>query len=240
MVGGAKALLGSLHGKRVGLYGIASNPAIDESFKTMRAQITAQGGEVVADQRVPLGSPSATVQAANLVAAKPDVVITTADVGTELVMVPALATAGFTGPILGNESAATSAVFEKLRLKSFYAARTFNAVDDSSPLKALAAKYGFDKNLTGCCFAKGWVLGKAVVAALTKCSGDCAPDAFTTAMESLGTLQITPPNVVFGPIEITKDRHYAFTTAQFFSWDPDSKTERTSGQPVDIRQGLPN
>jgi ABC-type branched-subunit amino acid transport system substrate-binding protein len=237
-VNGAKDLLGgSLQGKRVALLGV-NNPGVDAAIEMIRPLLKAEGASESTTERIEYGTPSAASQAANIVAANSDVVLTIGDEATGTVEVQALKIAGFTGPILGVESASSDKMLTNLKYPNYYGARFIATPQPGDELSTAAKKYGRESDIGGGggYFSWGWVAGQTIAKALAACEGSCDRSAFIKAAESLGDTQ---NSLTFGPLKFSAERHFAYTNAQLFAWDDSQGKAIPKGAPVHVEAGAP-
>lgn len=224
---------GSLAGKRIAVEGLSSS-GVDLLFNQIQTLLKAAGATIVNTERAPLPLLSYASQAQNTVAAKPDIVITI-DAGVNtVVIVKALRTAGFTGPVLGAEGASDNTTFSTLKDPTYYADRIANTPAAGDTMATAAQKYGFAT--AGSYFGIGWSDAYIISATLARCGSPCSTSSFESSIQALGSYTV-PGDALFGPVVFNADRHYGRTQDQFFSWNSAQSQATPAGQPVDVTNG---
>lgn len=227
MVGGLKTVAGDLQGKRVALVGL-DNPAVAEGLKAMKTRLEAQGAKVITTEHDTVGMTSFASQAANIAAMRPDGVLTYTSVDNTIIDAQALVTAGVKAPILANDSAADSTIFQKVNAPNFYAPRIYVEPKPGDTLTKTAQKYGVSKYTQNSYFSRGWAIAEVLDRALKACSLPCGD--LSDAVEGLGTFQAR--TAVIGPQTFSAKKHYGADQAQLFAWKDGKAT--AVGAPIDI------
>ena len=233
----AEQLLGgSLQGKKLGIEAIGTS-GVDQTVANLKQLIENSGGTVVTVQRSSAsGVTSFASQAQNMVQAAPDAIMIQDSSSNTAVIAQALATAGFTKPIIAGEGANDEALFQKLSLSNYYAVRTNLAATAGTSLNAAAQQAG--QPTSGGFFGIGWSMGDIFSHAAAKCGFPCSASAFESATEDLGPTTVSD-NALFGPVEFSSSRHYALTKFQYYVWSPSQQKTTPAGNPLDLTNGSP-
>lgn len=218
IVNGLKSVFGgSLTGKKIAFEGLIS-PAVDGNLAAIKSQVEAAGGTMGSIVRDPLTFSSWTSQAANVVAAKPDGVVTNNTDGGTATVVKALGVAGFAGPIISTEGANSDALLKAANSPNFYVVRETVVPGLSSKLykDAIAAGATPDQ-IAQSYFGKMYAAAYAISATVAKCGDTCPTNTFVSTLKGLG--KITVPNgALSGPIDFSQSQA-GLTQAQVFQWD---------------------
>ena len=232
----ARALLGPLQGKRIGLEGVAT-AGVDNTINGMKTAFPKEGVSVVSTERTPLtGVSSFASQAANMTAANPDLVIVQDTIASSTLVVKALRTAGFNGPILSSAGANDDATLANINDAGFYVPRNYYNPLTGDLMGRTAAKYGLSDKIVSGLFPISWAAAMALVAGLKKCGFPCSADALPVALESLTTFD-PGERVAFGPVGFTPKKHYAPSIVQFYTWSPTAFRTAPAGPPVEMVAG---
>lgn len=226
-----KNLLGGLTGKRIGLEAVNTAGA-DNTVNGLRTAFAAAGAQVVSIERTNLtGVSSFASQAANMAAAKPDLIIAQDTNAVTALVVKALATAGYNSPILITQGAADDGTLSAIGANWVYGPRSYYGPLTDDIMSKTAKRYGLEDKVIGGIFPVAWAAAVATVEALKKCGYPCPPDKFITSMESLTTYD-AGPRVAFGPLGFSKEKHYAPKVAQFYTWSSTAGRSAPDGPPV--------
>jgi ABC-type branched-subunit amino acid transport system substrate-binding protein len=227
----AKQLLGgSLQGKKIATEAIAAAASV-AVMNITTALLKQEGATIVQQEQVPTtGFTSFASQATNIAGAQPDLVITSDQSADIVIVVPALRTAGYTGPVIGGEASADDALFQKLADPGFASGRIYNTPQPGDVMTTTAAKANVPT--TGTMFGEGWAQAYAIAAAMKSCGVPCQLAAFSTNMEKVSGSSIpgnpAPKAIAFGPT-----KHYAPTAQVFVHWDKDQQKVVAAGPAVD-------
>jgi branched-chain amino acid transport system substrate-binding protein len=233
LLGQVKSVLPKVPAPRVAIVGLSA-PAIDGYIAQIKPLAKADGVDLVDIERTPVTVTSFTSQAAKIAAEKPDVVITIDSVPNTVEEVPALRTAGYSGPVISTQGVSDNASFAKINDANYYALRTTQVVAPGSPLAELAEKVGAGTDASDTSyFSQGFAAMYSAALIYQKCGNSCTPTRFQQAAETAGDIQI-PDDATFGPIEFGPGRHYGLTVAQFYKWDPARKAVVPSGPPSQL------
>jgi branched-chain amino acid transport system substrate-binding protein len=230
-----RQLGGSLKGKRVAEVPLAI-PGIQEDLTPASASIIkTMGGQVVTTQVLAVTATSFASQAQDIINAKAQGVVTCGISSNLVLIVQALETAGFKGPIVGCQGEDDSLTLQKLNDPQLSVLRLVNQQPAGGTMDQLAQKYGHSSN--GAYFAQGFILGEVLIKALTACGYPCSSSQLESATNSLGEFTIATDHVLFGPLDLTAQRRYALTAVQYFSWDASTGQAVASGPPVSVTAG---
>jgi branched-chain amino acid transport system substrate-binding protein len=181
---------GSLQGKRIAWEGFDTSTviAINKNAATI---MEGEGAKIVDTELAEAGITSFATQAQKMVAAKPDVVFTL-DQPDEVIVAKALATAGYTGPILASQGGAALQQFQAINNPKYYAYLDAVTPSAGDKLYTAAQKTGTSAGLINQYFTYGYGLGTVFVAAAKACTGSCGNQALISAIRGVGPL--TPPD----------------------------------------------
>lgn len=225
---------GSLDGKRVAVAAFGPSPLIDERLEIGKAYVEEAGGTwgpVIRD-----GSPIASwsSQAANVVSAGADAVITINGEGPVTTIGKALGVAGFEGIIVSDSVAGSDAMLEAIGLDNMHAIRDTNNVVDGNELHAAAQAAGADltkaKLANG--FAKQFAAMYAIAATLEACGLPCSADDFGTTLAGLGEIPV-PADALLGPMDFSQGQS-GINFGQPWRWDADAGKSVEAGPVVNF------
>jgi ABC-type branched-subunit amino acid transport system substrate-binding protein len=218
---------------RVGIVGLSA-PAIDGYIAQIKPLVSAEGVDLVDIERTPVTLTSFTSQAAKMAADKLNAIITIDSVPSTVLEVPALRTAGYSGPIISTQGVSDNVSFAKINDPNYYALRTTQVVSSGSSLEKLAEKVGAGADATvSNYFSQGFAAMYSAALIYQKCGYGCSPSAFQHTAETMGDIQI-PDDATFGPIKFGPGRHYGLTVAQFYKWDEAKKAAVPFGPPSEL------
>jgi branched-chain amino acid transport system substrate-binding protein len=179
---------------------------------------------IVETQNVKIGATDCTAQAAQLAAAKPDVVMSNVtSVGEDIICVKQLQTRGYNGPVVNTNSSAVENTYKTLATPNWLSLRQYSWWQDDAEkgpvtMRERAKKYGHDSKL-GAYSSDGYVAAIAIEAALLKCGDDCTGEKVQQGLEgiqNLDTSGIAGPAFGFAQ----GDRGHTVAQARAFQWDP--------------------
>jgi ABC-type branched-subunit amino acid transport system substrate-binding protein len=219
--GAAAALGGSLKGKRVAIVGI-DLPVVKTSIPAYTAVIDAAGGTLSTVQYQPIGAPSFTSGAANVLASKADVAIITDIDASTIIEAKALITAGFKGPMVAVGPASDPITFATVDSAQYRAERNFVVPVPGSLTYNTAVKFHHSQDVETSDFSFTWPLAYMLVDALKKCGYPCAPASLEAAANALGSFTV-PGNVLFANLDLTAADHNPQAGQQFYDWDASTK-----------------
>lgn len=182
--------------------------------------IKERGWELVDTQYMAIAPTDVTAQAASIKAANPDYVLMSHNDGGALVGVRGLRSAGITVPVVNQWAGSADATLERLG-DGYIAFRTFvSPTDDSVPavaaMREAGEKYGYGDQMTNSYFTQGYVGGMILQKALEKC-GECpSGEAFSQALESVGTVD---SGGLGGPLSVSATSHEFVDSVRFYTWD---------------------
>jgi ABC-type branched-subunit amino acid transport system substrate-binding protein len=221
-VNAVKALLGgSLQGKKIAFEGLIS-PAVDSNLAAIESVIKQDGGTVGPIIRDPLTFTSWSSQASNVMAAKPAAVITNHDEPMTAIVAEALGVAGFKGPIVSTEGAASDVMLSAPNLPNFYAVRE-NVVPlpGSASYQAGITAGQSATNMSSQNFGKEFADVYVIAATLRKCGVPCSTSKFDSTLKALGNITV-PDHMMAGPLNFSQGQ-VGLTEAQVWKWDPTKK-----------------
>lgn len=208
----ATEILGDLEGARVAYEYVAEASSAESVSDLTRSVLEDAGAQTVDVQALSYTATTFASQAAKIAKLDPDLyVVSDATTSVELI-VDALRTAGWDGPVLlSGDSANSDLDLAAIADDNYFAPRAFNAPTRGSEMAELADEYGHD--FTGGYFAHGWSQGEVAVAALTACGSECTPEALLEALGDIG--EFTPTaSATAGPMRFSPESRIAVTTVQ--------------------------
>lgn len=230
VVNAVKALLGgSLTGKKIAFEGLLA-PAVSANLAAIESLIKQDGGTVGPIIRDPLTFTSWSSQASTVMAAKPDAVITNHDEPMTAIVAKALGVAGFKGPIVSCEGAASDVMLSAANIPNFYAVRENVApVPGSASYQAGIAAGQTATNMSSQNYGKEFADVYVIGATLRKCGVPCSTTKFDSTLISLGNIAI-PDDMMAGPLNFSNGQ-VGLTEAQVWKWDS-GKNRSVSVGPV--------
>ncbi|CAN5255846.1 hypothetical protein BH09ACT6_BH09ACT6_06770 [soil metagenome] len=223
--------LGTLSGKKIAFNGLDSSTT-NSILAITKTEFEAAGATIVDQEKSSGAITSFTSQAQKIVSLNADAVISVDLVENFVIVGQALTAAGFTGPYIGTEGASSNSVFQRLNNPLYLGGRSYMPGLPGSASVVAAAAAGVDPS--GPYFSLGWAVGNVIAEASKNCANACGSDDMTTAVESISSY--TPPgDVTFGPLSLSKDRHYAVTAIQYFNWDSATQTVVKHGGPIEVK-----
>jgi hypothetical protein len=229
----------TLKGKRVAWVYVDS-PGVVPIASLSRSLIEKAGGAVVADIRNPLtGLTSFASQAANIVNARPDIVLGIDLQGNVTTAVPALRTAGYNGPIVVvGEGANGGAIFRQLKDGNFYSSRQYRVPNPSDLAHKVANAQGYGGAIQQAFFSLGWQMGNAASVALAKCGYPCSASKFLKVTSRLSKIEFDG-ELAMSRMSFTPKKHWAPTSLRLFKWNPSVQGATGWGKPVSISSPPP-
>jgi len=227
-VDAVKALLGgSLTGKKIAFEGLIS-PAVNSNLAAIESLIKTDGGTVGPIIRDPLTFTSWSSQAAKVMAAKPAAIITNHDEPMTAIVAEGLGVAGFKGPIVSTEGAASNVMLSAANVPNFYAVRE-NVVPlpGSASYKAGVAAGQTPTNMSSQNFGKEFADVYVIADTLRKCGVPCSTPKFDSTLKALGNIAI-PDDLMAGPLNFSHGQ-VGLTEAQLWKWDPSTKASVSVG-----------
>jgi branched-chain amino acid transport system substrate-binding protein len=232
VVGTANVALGkSVSGERVAVVGLTT-PGGRAQISAESALLSKQGANVVKTTLVDVASPSFDAQAAQIVAAKPDVVTTVTSTAVTVLAAKALITAGYKGPITGSLVASDDASLKAINSSQYFAYRTTGPVDVNSDAYNAAKKVGVTSDANNTYFGWGWIIGSMLDQGLTKCGGSCNSSALLKSLDALGSVTVPGSITPYGNVTVSSTDHNVVRFMQVFKWDASAAKAVTSGSPV--------
>jgi ABC-type branched-subunit amino acid transport system substrate-binding protein len=223
---------GELKGKRVGLITFKSAYS-DEIIKLVKSASAKKGFELVANESIELGAPSAASQAAAIADAHPDVVMMGISGGDAPTVFNNLNEAGIKVPVVAYTAASAPALFERFKAPNYFAAREAQLPRDIADIMSASKKAGVADQAQSNFYTDGWMIADAIAEAASRCKAACDGPALVKIFGSLGEFQ-PDGNLLFGPLAINSDSHTANTFLQYFVWDNSKNREVPSGDPIAI------
>lgn len=185
---------------------LALDTASGVVFQDLVAERVAERGwEIVVSESVGLAAADCTSQAASIVDADPDFVLSNmTNSGEDIVCAQAILDRGFEGSIVNNFQSPSDATIKRLESPQFYSQRSFvwpedTTVEAAQEMVGRAEEYGYAEDIDAF-FADGYVAGMFMVEALRRCGEDCSPQTYRDALESISTLDtggLAGPNAGF-------------------------------------------
>lgn len=226
-VQGLKSLLGSVSGKSIGVEGLV-NSAVDLNIAGIKKDVAAAGGSmgpIIRDQ-APLSTWSS--QAANMVHAHPDAVVVNNQTAADVVVVKALTTAGFNGPVVGTEGESGDNILQEVNNPNFVVVREVASPTKGSTLYDQGIAVGAtEAQMQENKFAKEYASVFAIAKALEACGADCPSSKLPDALKGLGDINV-PNDAVLGPLNFSNSQA-GLTTAQLWQWDATKSVASAKG-----------
>jgi ABC-type branched-subunit amino acid transport system substrate-binding protein len=235
LVRAAKQVLGDLKGKTVALAATSPSVPNDEKVSAAKAALKAEGAKALPIIRDPNNFSSWSSQAANVMAANADAIISFNAEGGTTTIAKALNVAGFRGPILSDVTANSDTVFNAISATNFYAVRDFNAFGAGSPLfnAVLAAKASTTRALASASlFSREYVGMFAIAQTLEKCGVPCSTTKFMSTLKGLGKIKV-PNDPFFSPLDFSKS-NAGETFGQIWKWDAKAKKAVPGGPVINL------
>ncbi|NGP08679.1 amino acid ABC transporter substrate-binding protein [Rhodococcus sp. 14C212] len=224
-------LLGGLEGKRV-VWEALQTPVADAMLKATQPLFEEAGAITVDTIRVEGSLSSFASQAAQIVAADPDVFIPIDSAGNMTIMGQALATAGYDGPIVGGgDSLSDEAVFATLRNPNFHAARAYQPPAEGSEVAKQVQAAGTDS--AGGYFGSGYTVAQIAITALTECGSDCSGDDLVAILDGFGEFEVEN-GLASGPLLFGDNRRAVVYSIASMVWDASAGETVQSGELIQI------
>lgn len=215
---------------KVALYGFSSAAVttINGMYKT---GIDKQGWKLVAQESFATTATDVSSQAANVAAAKPDVVLADLLDSDAALAVKALRQKGYTKPIVDFVGASSPNTFMAVADAGYYSLRAYVSTLDTdiSGVKTVvdrAKATGNTADMQSVYFSYGYVNGLVTVAALKICGDGCTAEKFNTALEKVGKVDASGLNT---DVQITSKRHRTVQKGIFFQYDTAKQKEVAVG-----------
>lgn len=229
----AKVVLGgSLQGKKVAFVA-ANTPADVADEPVLSALLQADGATLSTSVMQPLGAPSFTSGAANIIASGAQDVILFDTPPDGIVETNALRSAGYTGPITSNWGAANNTEITTLADSNWYGQYIAPPVVPGTVMYKTVQKFHLEFGLTGGEFGKAWGLAYMLVDALKTCGFPCGTRSLEIHLNKLGKFT-APGNAQFGPYEVSGTVHNVLLTSQLYTWNATTKTVVRYGKPFSV------
>jgi ABC-type branched-subunit amino acid transport system substrate-binding protein len=215
---------------KVALYGFSSAAVttINGMYKT---GIDKLGWKLVAQESFATTATDVSSQAANVAAAKPDVVLADLLDSDAVLTVKALRQKGYTKPIVDFVGASSPNTFIAVADPGYYSLRAYASTvnTDIAGVQTVvdrAKSTGNTANMQSVYFSYGYVNGLITVAALKICGDDCTAEKFNTALEKVGKVDASGLNE---DVQITPQRHRTVQKGIFFQYDTGKQKEVAIG-----------
>jgi branched-chain amino acid transport system substrate-binding protein len=217
---------------RIAITGL-DDASVDPGIVQIQKSAAAYGATVVSVQRTSLNTTSFTSQAAQIVAAKPNVVMSLDTTPNTVLTSSSLKTAGFTGPILGTYGAADDATIEKINNPLYLAYRDAVAPSSSDPLWNITQQAGQPTADTASpYFGIGYSMVYVVKTAMSGCGSSCSISSIQQVLQS--TIINVPNDALVGPIKFTSASHAGLSEIRYFKLDSSGKGTTPAGSAVKL------
>lgn len=215
-------------------HGLTSTPKVaierfetsytDDMLSAFKKQLGTLDWPILTDQNFQTSATSALAQASAVANSHPDVVFAAYIDSQAPFAVRELRAAGYKGPIVDFIGASASATFNGLKDPGYFSARSFSVPNDktvpaTAPMVAAAKAAGHTQNLDNPFFTEGYVTGKVIIQALTKCGASCSGSQLNDALNKLGTFDTKH---LSGPVTLSSTQHRAVSSVQFYVYDAKS------------------
>lgn len=227
MLAAKKLLGGSLAGKRIAISGdnTALLALIASEFEGYAKQ---QGATIVGTQFGDTTETSWSGEAANIAAAKPNLVLEDTIGSAEIVQIKSLETAGLTHtPIVAFPGLSYSDI-AALNLRNLYETSSVPyGTPRTSVVYKAAKKYGFLADETSFEFELGWMQAAVLGHALTLCGPNCPGNKLEAKLTNMSGF-LVPGDAAFGRVGFTRTRHAVNFSQGFITWDAAKKTMKNT------------
>jgi len=210
----ANKLTNKTKGQKVALVTFASASSLvlrDEWLKIAKDR----DWDVVLDAQVPLTATDVSAQAAQIIAAKPDVVLTSLADTLQILLMRTLKSGGSTTPVVNYDGSSTQAL-NTLQAPNYNLLSAFAYTDESTGFKDYA------KIITDAGFKpldpfvnRGYLQAMMFQKAMDACKA-CTGDDLSKAIEGLS---FDTNGFTAGPVKFSKDNHQGQNTYYVYSWD---------------------
>jgi branched-chain amino acid transport system substrate-binding protein len=206
-----------------------------KSVAPVQALLKGSDVSVVNTQFINVSGTSFDPQAAQVVAAKADIVGVTNTATSMLAIVHSLRAAGFTGAIVNYWAGASAAMLKQLNDPNMFVYRDF--ADPAEPAAATMAKqaaavHGSDPTtfVNGNYYTEGWVVGMLLENVLKACGSSCTAQSFNTALQTKASSVDT--GGLTGDNGFTTGNHTFLHEVSYWTWDKAKQAETpVSGLP---------
>jgi ABC-type branched-subunit amino acid transport system substrate-binding protein len=193
-----------------------------------------RGWNVVSDQSITYGASDLTVEIGKVVAAHPDILITSLDDNSVILLMHGLKAAGISVPVIDTTALGSLSTFAQLADPNLYAMSAVawdvpsNTTAGMKKLIAGASAAGVQPTLQY--FNHGWLDGLMVGAALSACGFPCSG---AQAQKALDKLNLDTQGVTPGPVTFSTSDHQGLHAASVYHWDA------TSASVTAVKENLP-
>lgn len=219
-----------LRGLKVALVG-SDTPGVVAEEPGIAKVLSKLGAKLVTSQLNPLGSPSFSSGAANVVSSGADAVMLEDTPADGVVEAKALLAGGFKGPIVSNFGATSVTTLQTIDSPQFYSQLLFKIPTSSDLAAKVAKKFGFGADTSAANFGQGWGLAWAMDAGLAACGYPCSSSKLEAAENGLGTITI-PGSLDFAPYVVAKKDHTLIDHYGVVKWSNAKKAMVQFGNPV--------
>lgn len=221
-----EVLGGSLDGKRIAVASLDLAP-IQLTYRATKNLLESKGATVDEYRTVAIDQVSFASEAAAIAGDKPDAVVLGLVGAAPKQLVQELTQAGYTGPIINWEPAASREGVESVGAPNYYVQRG-TSLDGVEKVIAPAAKAAGLKISAQADPSQGWVMGAIAAAGFAGCGEACDDGDFSTSLQST---PVEAPGVLFGPITYTDRDHQGTWLVGTYHLNPDSKEVDQVGEP---------
>lgn len=199
---------------------IYASPASIALQKGLEKLVAANGWDLVADQRVPLGQTDLSSQLAKVVAAKPDVVMGALFDPLAVSFMKGLKAASVSAPFIDYDGATYKSGILALKDPNFYllSSMSLDGSGDGAGLTQYNAAVKADGFDTGTPFVNaGYLQALSIGEGLKACGYPCNGQKLQAAFDKQS---VDTGGFTSGTLGYTADRHEGLQSASFYSWDP--------------------
>jgi ABC-type branched-subunit amino acid transport system substrate-binding protein len=199
-----------------------------KSVAPVQSLVKGSGVSVVSTQYINVTGTSFDPQAAQVVAAKADIVGVTNTATSMLAIVHSLRAAGFTGAIVNYWAGASAAMLKQLNDPNMFVYRDFADPAETAAgnmAKQAASVQGSDPTtfVNGNYYTEGWVVGMLLMNVLKACGSACTAQTFNTALQTKASSVDT--GGLTGTNGFTTNNHTFLHEVSYWTWDKAKQAE---------------
>ena len=196
-------------------------PSTTGWLTTVHSSVAEIRGSVVADEQVPLTATDVTTQAQQVAAAHPNFVLLRMLSNQIPLVVTALRTDGYSGPVMADYLGGDESVFKAVNDPAYLAIRSFldpsqTNVPAIAKMDAQAKQQGQGSELNTSFFTYGYAMGELMTSVLKRCGVSCTPKKFNTVLASTTSVST---NGLSGPLEFAKGDNELVHYGKIYGWN---------------------
>jgi branched-chain amino acid transport system substrate-binding protein len=216
VVAKVKQVLGDSIGRKNVTLEFVDTPSTAVLADLTTKELKAAGAGDVSSKKSAATQVDFSTDANNIVASKPDAVVAYLVGNANVQFAKALATAGYSGPIIAWVGGNAPSVISGIASPNYFG-MSIAPQSAGDVITASANKYGATPPSAGQDFSLGWASGAALAAGLKGCkSSGCVNTDIQQALESSS---IAAPGVLYGPIQFSPSDHEGKRTFGYVTFD---------------------